>query len=956
VVNAQSPHSIEIGNYFVEKREVPPENLLRIDWAGGNTTWTATQFSNVLLNPILTALSERSLSGQIRFIALSMDIPFQTGSSSADFNSTTAALFYSLQTMAKLSDYAGTESAYDLFQAANPLSAGYLAFMLTGDNVAQVKALVDRGVASDASRPLQPVLLAKTSDPLRNLRAEQFQSVAIDARILGRPAVLVTNSDLSQINSAIAGYATGLQRFTVTSNTFLPGAIADSLTSFGGIIFGPNDQTNLLEFIRGGATASYGTVTEPGADARKFPAAQAYFYQGRGFTVAESYYQSLLVPYQGLMVGEPLAAPFAKSGSGAWANLVTNGVISSVRLLDVSFRPHSSGIHRFQTVDLFVDGRFHSTLTNLSPQPGNLVRVEVNGYPYDYIVPTNATVASVAQALTGLINNSQLSNNMMIAATSHGDRIELLASVTNAPFPPYYLTVPVQSGNSYSASYLPESYPPEFRALQPTPAGSIRFELALPTGLPYTIEASTNLASWQPIWTNRSAGLNEFIDPDAATIPLRFYRIAGPVPNQPPQIALTSPSTNQQLLIRIQSLPGQACAIQASSDLTNWTQVFTNSAGGIYEYQQPLSPNPTRRFYRAVLATPPAPTVTLYSNGSPTSVLLRIDNATQPYTISPTSAGSAIISTNFGFKDISLSATIGAAENEPVTTAVSVGQPYFVFPETHGQRAYSFFSGTLTTNAWGQFKFTKTNAQEIIISLTNQVAGANATNLAFALFNAINAHPQLQTLDGIVAEEFGVVMGQAQFILRARSPGYAASQLKIEPKRSSFGAGFVIAPAETLPLDENLRDLLPRNHLYVEAGLSHLTASFPLDTTTLPDGHHELTAVAYEGSHVRTQTHATIPVCISNSPLAATLTLLNLTNNAPVNAIYQVQVSANTNNISRTTLFSTGGAIGFATNSPNVIFDVVGTNLWIGRHPFFAIVETATGQKYRTQTRWIRLE
>jgi hypothetical protein len=61
------------------------------------------------------------------------------------------------------------------------------------------------------------------------------------------------------------------------------------------------------------------------------PQRKTYFYQGRGFTVAESYYQSLLVPYQGLMVGEPLAAPFAKSGRRRVGNLVTNGVLSSVR-------------------------------------------------------------------------------------------------------------------------------------------------------------------------------------------------------------------------------------------------------------------------------------------------------------------------------------------------------------------------------------------------------------------------------------------------------------------------------------------------------------------------------------------------------------------------------------------------------------------------------------------------
>jgi hypothetical protein len=71
-----------------------------------------------------------------------MDIPFRTGSSPADFNSTTAALFYGLQATAQTKRLTrARRSAYDLYQAANPLSAGSLAFMLTGDNVAQVKAL-----------------------------------------------------------------------------------------------------------------------------------------------------------------------------------------------------------------------------------------------------------------------------------------------------------------------------------------------------------------------------------------------------------------------------------------------------------------------------------------------------------------------------------------------------------------------------------------------------------------------------------------------------------------------------------------------------------------------------------------------------------------------------------------------------------------------------------------------
>ena len=128
-----------------------------------------------------------------------------------------------------------------------------------------------------------------------------------------------------------------------------------------------------------------------------------------------------------------------------------------------------------------------------------------------------------------------------------------------------------------------------------------------------------------------------------------------------------------------------------------------------------------------------------------------------------------------------------------------------------------------------------------------------------------------------------------------------------------------------------------------------------MNTTALADGYHDLTAVAYEGSNVRTQTKATVTVRVQNSSLNAVLTLLDLTNQAPVQGTYHVQVAANTNTVSLIALFSTGGALGTATNVSTTIFPVNGTNLWDGLHPFYAVVQTTNGLQYRTQTQWVRL-
>src|SRR5262245_29343856 len=93
IVNQNSTNSVQLGNYFCERRQVPPQNLLRINWAGGNSDWTLTDFNTFLLAPFQDMLSARSLTNQIDYVVLSMDIPSRISSSSSlSLNSTTAAL------------------------------------------------------------------------------------------------------------------------------------------------------------------------------------------------------------------------------------------------------------------------------------------------------------------------------------------------------------------------------------------------------------------------------------------------------------------------------------------------------------------------------------------------------------------------------------------------------------------------------------------------------------------------------------------------------------------------------------------------------------------------------------------------------------------------------------------------------------------------------------------------
>ena len=752
VVNQNSTNSVQLGNYYCEMRGVPPQNLLRItNWTGGNVQWTTSDFTNSLVNPLLSMLSSRGLTNQIDYVVLSMDFPYrvvQSGGQSGQ-NSTTAALFYgfkpdvlgnscSLPTVSSNS-YAASEG---IFRQTPPVSAGsnsWLVTMLTSSNLAQAKAIIDRSVAADGTFPTQTVWLAKTTDLARNVRYLEFDNTIFDARVAGDFSILRTNQDSPYGLTNLLGYQTGLAGFNILSSAFVPGALADSLTSYGGYILDPAGQTTLLAFLNAGASGGYGTVVEPCNYPQKFPSPQDYFYQYRGFSLAECYYQSLANPYQGLIVAEPLAAPFAIPPIGAWTNLPVNSVLSGITNLTLQCSAATSN-RPVQQVDLFLDGKWLQTLTNIPPAAGNLLYVTINGCTTNYLVPSNATIASVASGLADVLNQPAYVLQSKVQAVAYGDRIGLQFTDINTP---------------------------------------------------------------------------------GAQIP------------------------------------------------------------------------------------------------------------------------------------VSVSTAIGSASG--LTTFVAASRTNFLDTVAYGLAGFSV-SNTPSVGDYLQLIVTKTNGTQVTIAVTNASPGTNTSGLTGQLVNAINNNGTLQAADGLVAEDFfpydGYGLPYAEFNLRARTAGWQASQIQAV---LSGSPGLVVNPGGTQTLDQNLSDLQPRNHLYVTAGVTNLSFTFPLDTTALADGSHELTAVVYEGSHVRTQARVTQSVRVQNTLLNASFTTLAGAANTVLDFTLLFSVAANTNTISTIELFTTGGSVGVVSNLSSATFAVAATNLGVGLHPFYAVVTRSDGKQYRTGTEWIRI-
>lgn len=207
----------------------------------------------------------------------------------------------------------GITAPNPLFDTSGWLPAdttGWLpAMLLPSQDGALAEAVIDRGIKADGSQPPGTLYLVWTQDGARNVRAAGYADTA--ALVSQRLQVRKLTTPIVRPPADIIGYFTGVARVEeLPKLVFRPGAAADHLTSTGGVLEG-SQQMSALEWLRQGATASYGSVSEPCAHLGKFPNPAVLFnHYLKGDTLLEAYWKSVAMPGQGLFIGEPLARPF----------------------------------------------------------------------------------------------------------------------------------------------------------------------------------------------------------------------------------------------------------------------------------------------------------------------------------------------------------------------------------------------------------------------------------------------------------------------------------------------------------------------------------------------------------------------------------------------------------------------------------------------------------------------
>lgn len=183
-----------------------------------------------------------------------------------------------------------------------------------GNTPDEVLACLRRSAAADSTHPKGTIYYVRNGgDPRSKARQAGFPEAVTQLKALGVAAEILDGA-VPRNKPDVQGAMLGVADFDwkATGSTILPGAICEHFTSFGGVMTASN-QTPLSEWLRYGAAATSGTVTEPYAIAEKFPCAAMQVHYARGCTAAESFYQSVRCPYQLLIVGDPLCRPWAKA-------------------------------------------------------------------------------------------------------------------------------------------------------------------------------------------------------------------------------------------------------------------------------------------------------------------------------------------------------------------------------------------------------------------------------------------------------------------------------------------------------------------------------------------------------------------------------------------------------------------------------------------------------------------
>ncbi len=386
IANPSSHDALAAANYYKAARNIPDANVLYIDPAAIDFA----SFVDVNLPAFLGTLEQRVIADHIDQVlimpgtAYSIDAPnLVPDSCPSPIREFSTASCY---TMAFIADDV-LNNAYT-FSETNRYSAGannpvhfdsetsylsgqpstdadarryFIGSMLgyTGNNgntLQEIYDMVDRSVGADGTRPNGTFYFMNfEADPARNVRAGTYPNAITKLAQFGGSGLLLDGKVPVGQHDCL-GIMTGFANINLPNQnlTLIPGAFTDHLTSWAAT-FDIDAQLKVSDWIRKGASGSFGAIEEPCNIVGKFPKANTHGTYFQGLSLGEAVFRGLLyVPFQGLIYGDPLTRPFAHIPTVDVPDAPTSAVSGTIVLSPVASTTHPSG--SIESLDLVIDG------------------------------------------------------------------------------------------------------------------------------------------------------------------------------------------------------------------------------------------------------------------------------------------------------------------------------------------------------------------------------------------------------------------------------------------------------------------------------------------------------------------------------------------------------------------------------------------------------------------------
>lgn len=325
VVNQASQDSRTIGRYYVQRRQIPAANVLSIQAPTGEELSKA-EFEKTILAPVKRKIGASKT--RIDYIVLTRGTPIRVREGGYSVDALLSGMNLSITPITELKPEEIQKRISPYFGKDEPFDSKkfnmYLVTRLTGYDVAQAKALVDRSMKATASPGL---FFFDQADNRKTEGYGALQSLMPVAagRLtqLGFVARVDEDPEFRAPIDTLMGYVSwgsndgAFDVWRYRSLEFRPGAIAEtfvstSARSFERAVQRDGGQSVIGDLIEAGVTGVKGYVSEPYTFALARPDLLFDRYV-RGRNLAEAFYSaSLVVKWKDIVVGDPLCAPYAK--------------------------------------------------------------------------------------------------------------------------------------------------------------------------------------------------------------------------------------------------------------------------------------------------------------------------------------------------------------------------------------------------------------------------------------------------------------------------------------------------------------------------------------------------------------------------------------------------------------------------------------------------------------------